>query len=147
VIPNFDSHGNLPPGIHDATLAEVQTRFAYNDKRTKLLNALKRVISILIECKCQEVFLNGSFITNKEEPGDYDLCYEPTGIVATDNLQMFLKTREARKEEYLGDIFVRLPQPPYLADYVEMWQTDTRQDDIPKGIIRIDLRLKDNAQK
>lgn len=128
-------------------MADVQTRFAYNRKRRKLFQALEKVISILRECQCPEVFLDGSFITKKEEPGDYDLCYEPTGIVATDNLRTFFITRETRKEEYLGDIFVRMPQPPYFVDYVESWQTDKRQDDVRKGILRIDLRLEDNAQK
>jgi hypothetical protein len=66
VIPEFDSIGNLPTGIHKATMAEVQTRFAYNKKRRKLFQALEKVISILRECQCPEVFLDGSFITKPE---------------------------------------------------------------------------------
>ncbi|MBU6454510.1 MAG: hypothetical protein KGS72_22265 [Cyanobacteria bacterium REEB67] len=89
-----------------------------------------------------------SFITEKEQPGDYDLCYEPTGIKPTEALREFLTNRENRKSEYLGDIFARLPEPPYHVDYVEDWQKDTRQDDdIIKGILKIDLGAEDDAQK
>ena len=139
MLPDFDSLGNMPPGIHDTTLAEVEARFAYNKERRVLFSALKKVVSILTECKCPEVFLDGSFITTEADPADYDLCYEPTGIIATDRLQSFLSSSDTRKEEYLGDIFVRLPQPPYFIDHVENWQTDTRQDDARKGVLRIVL--------
>jgi hypothetical protein len=31
VIPPFNEHGYLPPGIHPATLDEVESRFGYNE--------------------------------------------------------------------------------------------------------------------
>ncbi len=147
MIPAFDSCGNLPAGIHDATMGEIETRFAINEKRKELFNALKAVISILDECNCPEVYLDGSFITKKAEPGDYDLCYEPEGIIATDRFRQFLKDHRSNREKYLGDIFVHLPEPPYHINLIKYWQTDTRQDDQIKGILRIDLRLQDDAQK
>ncbi len=89
--------------------------------------------------------MNGSFITTKSEPLDYDLCYEPIGITGTKEFKQFLETRETRKKEYLGDIFPRMLQPPYETDHVEHWQTD--RDGVVKGIIRIILRQEDNDQE
>jgi hypothetical protein len=63
----------------------------------------------------------------------------------TPELHEFFRTRESRKELYMGDIFPRMPQPPFHFDHVTDWQTDTRQDGVVKGIIRIGLRPEDNA--
>ncbi len=147
VIPNFDENGNLPPGIHDATIEEVQQRYSYNKKRVTLFTALLEVVEILRGCACPEIHLDGSFITAKEQPGDYDLCYESTGITPTQEFYEFLKNRETRKERYMGDIFARMPQPPYYFDHVQHWQTDSREDDIAKGIIRIRLEPEEYAQE
>jgi hypothetical protein len=138
VLSDFDKNGNLPPGIHIATIQEVEAHFTHNIQRKKLFKALLKVLEILQGCNCREVYLNGSFITVKSEPGDYDLCYEPTGIKGTPEFKQFLEKREMRKKEYLGDIFPRMPQPPYEADHVEDWQTD-RNGEV-KGIIRIILK-------
>lgn len=148
VLPEFNRDGNLLSGIHQATMAEVKARFARNKRRMQLFEALEEVISILKECNCPEVYLDGSFITQKEEPGDYDLCYEPTGIKATDRFFMFLSEHKQNKGKYLGDIFPHMPEPPYHVNLIEFWQTDTRNNDSLKGIVKIDLRQeKDDAKK
>jgi hypothetical protein len=147
VIPAFDENGNLPPGIHVATITEVETRFANNNYRKRLFQGLLRVLEILRDCNCPEVHLNGSYITTKSEPGDYDLCYEPAGMKATEEFKQFLLTRETRKAEHLGDIFPRMPQPPYEMDHVEDWQTDRDRDGEVKGIVRIILRHTANDQE
>ncbi len=66
------------------------------------------------------------------------MCYEPLGMQATTEWGGLLQmTFEERKAQYFGDIFVRLPEPPYYPDHVDFWQTD--RDENPKGIIRIVL--------
>ncbi len=144
VIPEFDENGNLPEGVHDATVEEVRARFAYNPTRQKLFDAF---LEVLQSSKSPEVHLDGSFITTKEEPRDYDMCWESTGVEPTGELREFLKLREQRKERYLGDIFLRMPQPPYFYDHVEHWQSDSRQEDVVKGIIRISLGGEVNDQE
>ncbi|CAN5511398.1 hypothetical protein BH11CYA1_BH11CYA1_50980 [soil metagenome] len=91
MIPEFDENNNLPPGTHEATLADVKAKFAHNEKRQQLFAGLEKVISILKECQCPEVYLDGSYITAKELPDDHDLCYEPTGMVPTERLGEFLE--------------------------------------------------------
>lgn len=105
MIPSFDWNGNLPPGIHQATLSEIENRFAGNATRKRLFEALSKVVNMFQECQCQGLYLDGSFITNKQEPNDYDLCWEPTGIEPKAELKEFLMQRENRKELHLGDIF------------------------------------------
>jgi hypothetical protein len=144
MVSAFDSNGNLPPGVHDATIEEIKQRFAYNAHRAKLFEGLVEVTELLTRCDCPEVYLDGSFVTEKNEPQDYDLCYEPAGIKPTAEFKKFLLSRIERKERYKGDIFARLPQPPYEIDHVEHWQTD-KEGNI-KGIIRIKLRQADDQE-
>ncbi len=140
MIPESDKNGNLPPGIFEATIEEVEERFSINFQRKKLFGLLLEVLAIFRNCGCPEVYLDGSYITNKDEPEDYDLCYEPTGINATDEFFEFLKSKDRRKERYGGDIFPRMPEPPYHYDHVVHWQIDGRNDDAAKGILKILLR-------
>ncbi|MDP3507581.1 MAG: hypothetical protein Q8T09_06290 [Candidatus Melainabacteria bacterium] len=140
MIPESEKNGNLPPGIFEATIEEVEDRFSINFQRKKLFGLLLEVLAIFRNCGCPEVYLDGSYITNKDEPEDYDLCYEPTGINATSEFYEFLKNKDRRKERYGGDIFPRMPEPPYHYDHVVHWQIDGRNDDAAKGILKILLR-------
>ena len=135
MIPSFNGDGNLPPDIHQATVEEIGERFAHNPHRMRLFSGLLKVVSILKECECREVYLNGSFVTNEPFPNDYDLCWEPTGIVPTPELKAFLKDVTGRKVRYLGDIFIRLPQAPFYVDHVIDWQKD--RDGKRKGLVKI----------
>ena len=138
MIPEFDETGNLPPGIWPATIEEVGQRFATNAHRKTLFQAFVAVVNVLQAAHCPEVHLDGSFICSTETPGDYDMCYEPTGMQPNDEWRTLLEgTADERKAQHLGDIFIRMPVPPFFHDHVEFWQTD--RDDEPKGIIRIEL--------
>ena len=47
VIPSLSKHGVLPTGIHAATMAEIETRFATDDHRRKLWDGLTRYLATL----------------------------------------------------------------------------------------------------
>jgi hypothetical protein len=129
----------LPPGSYTCTLDEIEARFAINAYRRTLFDQLLIVIEILTEANCPEVYLDGSFITAEPYPNDFDLCYEPTGLKPTKSFQPFLTLDiETRQAEYGGDIFPRMPEPPFRSDPVRRWQTDKNGD--AKGIIRIILK-------
>ena len=136
MIPQFDQRGNLPPGIYNATLKEIENRFSSTPHRKRLFKGLVRLLENLKTAGCTTLYLDGSFVTEKEEPGDYDCLWDPTDV--TDKLDMdLLKPLEDRKSKYLGDIFVYLPEQRGFP-YLEYFQKD--EDDNPKGIIKIDLR-------
>ena len=122
-------------GIHPATLAEIKNRFANSERRMQLFVAMEKVVLMLRSAQCSEIFLDGSYVSTKPEPGDYDLCWDPTGVVPTKELKRFLQEKRDRKKIHLGDIFPRLPEPPYFTDHVIEWQTD--RDENRKGIVRI----------
>ncbi len=136
MIPGFDKLGNLPPGIHHASLKEIEQRFVLTAHRKYLFGGLRRLLESLQNAGCTTFYLDGSFITKKEEPGDYDCIWDPTGVTGELDKDL-LKSLEVRKAKYFGDIFVYIPEHGGFP-YLEYFQKD--KDDNPKGIIKIDLR-------
>ncbi|KGO12754.1 hypothetical protein NZ45_15950 [Clostridium botulinum] len=76
-IPDFTIEGILPMGIYDASLNNIKEKFcSIGDvsKRNKLYNIFIRYLECLKKHKVEfEVYLDGSFVTNKVEPGDIDV--------------------------------------------------------------------------
>ena len=75
MIPAFDPDtGNLPAGEHRARWDEIVERFGYTPWRRKLLDGLEAALASLRAAGCDRVYLDGSFVTAKEEPADFDAC-------------------------------------------------------------------------
>lgn len=132
----------LPPGIHYATLAEVETTFATNECRRRLFGGLAKGCAVLADAGCAVVFVDGSFVTGKPLPGDFDACWDPQGVDLTTLdpvLLDFSEARKSQKQKYYGEFF----PSPALADgrrtFVEFFQVD-RETGAPKGVIAIRLR-------
>jgi hypothetical protein len=83
VIPPFDERGNLPPGIHRATRAELVERFGTTARRRELLAGLREALLRLAAAGCPAVWLDGSFVTSEEVPDDYDGAWEIAGVDVT----------------------------------------------------------------
>ena len=91
---------------------------------------------------CRTVYLNGSFVTSKSHPNDYDACWEETGVDPTaldPVLLTFDAGRATQKAKYLGELF----PASNIADskglsFLEFFQTD-KETGRSKGIIAIDL--------
>ena len=71
----FNAKGDLPSGVHRATLAEVRERFGHGTpERIIVTERLQRVIALVQGTgKLERVFIWGSYVTDKPEPGDIDL--------------------------------------------------------------------------
>lgn len=81
MIPDFEvPSGNLPPGIHWATWDEITARYGLNETRRRQLQGLKAAIDELKRCGCKTLLLDGSFVTDKAEPGDYDALWLREGV-------------------------------------------------------------------
>ncbi len=78
MLPNFKKSGLLPVGTHLATWNELEKCFANNQHRTILLAGLKKALKLLYKFGCTEIYVGGSFVTFKPEPGDIDVCYDNT---------------------------------------------------------------------
>ena len=143
MLPPFDSFGNLPPGIHHAGWQEIVDRFGATAKRRQLLQGLKLALESLRVAGCAIVFLNGSFVTAKAEPGDFDACWEIEGV-DVDRLDSVLlqfdNRRVAQKAKYGGELFPSLAKAdPFGTRFLEFFQRD-RLTGNAKGILAIDLR-------
>jgi hypothetical protein len=80
MIPEWSANGDLPPGIHVAARKEVRDRLAFNPWRRKLLDGFESACKLLRRAGCSLVYLDGSFVTRKERPGDFDACWDIQGV-------------------------------------------------------------------
>lgn len=141
MIPESTPTGELPPGIHGATLAEIERRHATNPTRRQQYVGLVDACQGLANAGCATLWLDGSFITTKPEPGDYDATFDVAGIdwialgLNHPELMDFDNPRTTQKRRYHGEL---IPNHPAGPDMVAFFQTN--RDDHPKGIIEIDLR-------
>jgi hypothetical protein len=149
MIPEFDQSGNLPLGIHEATWADIVERYGYTPHRRRLLQGLELLARNLIGAGCTRLYLDGSFVSDKKSPGDYDGCWLREGVDQVKLDPLLLKEglsagdgwRDAMKRKYKGEVYpvtwseVALPRSSML----DLFQTDkvTKEQ---KGIIELDLR-------
>lgn len=76
MIPEFDSRGLLPKGVHRANLQQIVKRFGGNRQRRLLLKGLTEALDLLRRAGCRRVYIDGSFVTDKESPDDVDVCWD-----------------------------------------------------------------------
>jgi hypothetical protein len=142
VIPKFQGDGNLPPDIHTATWIEVTSRYTTNPRREHLMRGLLEALRSLKNAGCKTVYLDGSFVTAKELPGDFDACWEITGVDAAlldSELLDFSDGRARQKARYSGELFpAEGAAEPAGTRFLDYFQHD-RHTGIPKGIIPINL--------
>ncbi len=73
MIPPFDEHGYLPPGIHPATLEEVGARFGRESEvRRVQMESLRWLVDLARRAGADRLVVNGSFVTDVLEPNDVD---------------------------------------------------------------------------
>ena len=83
-LPEFDSQGDLPEGVHRATLDEVLARFGHGTPQRQIVTGrLNRVLELARATgKLERFIIFGSYITAKPEPNDVDIL-----LVMRDDLQ------------------------------------------------------------
>ena len=77
-IPSLSIHGLLPAGVYDCTVQEIEDTFGWNEHRKHLLDRFKDCLENKIRSRFPEepVYFDGSFVTDKEDPGDIDIVLE-----------------------------------------------------------------------
>jgi hypothetical protein len=69
MLPSFDECGNLPPGIHLASLEEVMDRFGHGSVEREIeIRELVELIGWARQHRVRRLIINGSFVTNKRQP-------------------------------------------------------------------------------
>lgn len=143
MIPDFVDIGGpwkvLPSGIHGATMNEIECKFAFNKKRTQLFSGFSIAIRNLWNAGCVEVYLDGSFVTDKNFPGDFDSCWNPVGV----NVNLldvvfldFTNKRAAQKLKFGGEFFPSSSLADGSKTFLQYFQVD-KYTGKNKGIIHV----------
>lgn len=142
MIPPFDERGNLLPGVHEVNWDELETKFNGSPCRVELLVGLREALVALRDAGCRVAYIDGSFVTSKEEPGDFDVCWDAVGVDASllDPVLLDLAPpRTAQKERFGGELFPTNAQADSGSGalFLDFFQSD--RDGERKGIVQIDL--------
>lgn len=139
--PHSSPWAVLPAGVHSASLEEVERVFASNAKRRRLFAGLKHACKALRDAGCATLFVDGSFVTAKPIPGDYDICWDPSGVDPKRLDPVFLDfddKRRSQKLKYGGEFFPFNFQAEPGKTFLAFFQND-RFTGQPKGILSVDL--------
>lgn len=126
---------------------EVKKMFGATERRKQLLSGLEQAIRNLKHAGCRRVYLDGSFVTEKERvwgqaPNDFDGCWEISGVDPSKLdpvLLDFSNGRASQKAKYFGELFpAETPEGITGRTFLEFFQID-KQTGHPKGIVGIDL--------
>jgi hypothetical protein len=145
MIPDFDENGNLPAGVHVASWGEIARKLGWTIRRRELLAGLESGLDALRKAGCQRVFLNGSFVTEKEEPGDIDVAWDPEGVDVDRLLDLeplfgeFANRRTAQKAKFGCEFFPSsLTADSVGNDFLAFFQID-KETGARKGIVEVKL--------
>lgn len=134
--------GLLAPGIHAATWEELVALTGTSPYRVALLAGLRAAALELQRCGCPRLYVDGSFVTDKPLPGDYDGCWElkGTNLAMLDPVLKDLSNkRAAQKAKYGGELFPASAGATAAGrTFLDFFQID-KTTGAPKGIIAIDL--------
>jgi hypothetical protein len=136
----------LPPGIHESTLKDLAAAFATNPTRRRQFCGLLLALSLLKSAGCARVYVDGSYITGKPEPGDYDACWDHTGVDPAKLDPVFFDFSMGRlnqKPKFAGEFFPAAAQAdPAGRAFIDFFQVE-KYSGTRKGIVAIDLGNED----
>ena len=142
MLPPFDPDtGLLPVGEHAASWDEVLDKFGWNEKRRGLLDGLADALDLLASVGCRRVWINGSFVTTKDEPGDVDVCWDTEGADLDRIDPIFLdvsRGRAAQKQRFGCEFLPNVTEASSGLVFAEFFQNE--RDGSRKGIVILDLK-------
>lgn len=133
MIPDFDEHGYLPPGIHPATMEEIAQRFGQEPELRRVqMESLGWLVNLARRAGVSRLLVNGSFVTDVFEPNDVDCVL----LVETGYPRETAADSELKKGlPFVTMEFVKQRIFDYYVD--EVFGTD--RGGVPKGIIEVIL--------
>ena len=144
-LPEFDEPGDLPIGVHRATLDEVLTRFGHDTSQRQLVTAQLVRIYELARATGQllRFVIFGSYVTAKPAPNDIDiiLVMRDDFEVAECDEQTQLLFDHLRAQQLFGaSVFSVRPSTALLAtvdEFISYWQI--KRDQSKRGISEVRL--------
>ncbi len=142
-LPEFNENGDLPVGVHCASIVDVIDRFGMGSARRKLVaKRLERIYQLASETGHLARFVVfGSFVTDKHEPNDVDVF-----MIMDDNFEMGSLVAEPRllfadhstaQDHFGASVFWirRLAAMGGEQAAIEDWQI--KRDGTERGIVEI----------
>ena len=143
VIPEFEDE-LLPSGVHRATWDEVMQRFGTTPHRRWLLAGLAAALAELRRAGCRTAWLDGSFVTAKARPGDYDLVWDHSDVSDANLSRLdsvffdLAPPRAAQQVKYRGDLLPNVVEGSSAMPFLDFFQVD-KDTGRQRGIVRLDL--------
>ncbi len=133
-IPAFVApSGALPPGEHEATLKEISSALTWNYSRRVIYSGLEFVVNELTAHSVDVIWVDGSFVTNKDRPRDVDVAYEVPSGGDPDGWGLLSPARHNDLKRYQRvDLYAYWPGQPQIKEFFS-----TDRNGAPKGIIRL----------
>ncbi len=116
-IPPLQEDGLLPPGLYVADMDQIAERFGKSTpRRQELFERLRMFVELAQHCGALRMFVNGSFVTAKPEPGDVDVVI----WLGTKYLELLEQNDESaiRLEEMFD---TRQPKEAFWVDTEQKW--------------------------
>lgn len=139
MLPPVDPEtGRLPEGEHEAEWSELVDRFGWNARRRQLLDGPALAMAALATAGCRGIWVNGSFVTAKEEPADFDACWDSDGVDLgmLDPVLLDLSGgRSAQKAKFGGELFPNVVEAKSGLAFSDFFQNE--RDAGRKGIVVI----------
>ena len=146
MIPQFTDEGLLPPGVHEADLEELKEKMGWSRKRRELLKGLEEALELMTSCGVVRVYLDGSFVTDKDRPNDIDGCYDLADDVTAEELESLApifppspSNRAEAKRRFGVDLFpAAATELGSGQPFLRFFQTDREGHE--RGVLSVEVR-------
>ncbi len=142
-LPDFNSKGELPAGVHQATIDEVISRFgAGNEQRQVATPKLLRIYELAKSTrKLDRLIIFGSYITTKLSPKDVDVVlifHNDFDLTACDEETRKLLDHSKAENVFGASVFWIRPAMlvlETLEQFIAYWQI--KRDRTLRGIVEV----------
>ncbi|MBY0523293.1 MAG: hypothetical protein K2R98_07835 [Gemmataceae bacterium] len=133
MIPEFDDNGHLPPGIHPATLDEIEARFGQESEIRRVeMESVRWLVDLAKRAGATRLVINGRFVTDALEPNDVD-C-----VLLFEEGQPRDSALEAELAAGLPFLQIEMANQSMFDFFVQSFYASDRQG-ISKGMIEVAL--------
>ncbi|MDB5385983.1 MAG: hypothetical protein JWM11_1629 [Planctomycetaceae bacterium] len=141
-LPSLNAEGDLPPGIHLASLTEIQTAFGASTRaRENIFQRLAKILNIALSTGHLARFVVfGSFVTDKPNPKDVDIfmVFDETFDATSCRGETLLLLDHSMADTHFGASIFWIRRPAAFGGEqatIEFWQT--KRNGALRGIVEI----------
>jgi len=143
LLPYFDSKGELPEGVYQATMDEVIARFGAGTPQRQAVTAnLLRIFDLARATgKLERLIIFGSYVTAKPDPNDVDILLvmrDDFSLAACDEKTRVLFDHQEAARAFGASVFWIRPSMLILEtldEFTQHWQI--KRDRTRRGIVEV----------